>query len=52
MLAFGFVALFAISLLAYRNAPPISGQKKNANSTATFITDDIRSGQALFCVTA
>jgi len=51
-LVFGFAALLAITLLAYRNAPPIPGQVKDASGTTLFTArlftaSDIRNGQAL-----
>jgi nitric oxide reductase subunit B len=48
VLVFGFAALLAITLLAYRNAPPIPGQVKDSNGTTLFTADDISNGQALF----
>ncbi|OOG58683.1 cbb3-type cytochrome c oxidase subunit I [Polaromonas sp. C04] len=48
VLVLGFAGLLAITLLAYRNAPPIPGQVKDADGTTLFTADDIGNGQALF----
>lgn len=48
VLVFGLVALLVITLLAYRNAPPIPGQVKDASGATVFTADDISNGQALF----
>ncbi len=48
VLVFGLAALLAITLLAYRNAPPIPGQVKDASGAVLFTADDISNGQALF----
>jgi nitric oxide reductase subunit B len=48
VLAVGFTALIAITVLAYRNAPPIPAQVVDAHGASLFSGDDIRAGQAIF----
>ncbi|MFZ3322693.1 MAG: cbb3-type cytochrome c oxidase subunit I [Usitatibacter sp.] len=44
----GFAGLIAITLLAYRNAPPVPSRIVDADGVTVFSGDDIRNGQALF----
>ena len=44
----GFSGLIAITLLAYRNAPPIPAQVVDAEGAAVFSGGDISDGQAVF----
>ena len=44
----GFAGLIAITLLAYRNAPPIPARVVDAQGAALFSGDDISDGQAVF----
>lgn len=44
----GFAVLIAITVLGYRNAPPIPGKVVDAQGTTLFTGDDIRAGQAVF----
>src|SRR5665647_2603327 len=44
----GLAGLITITLLAYRNAPPIPARIVDANGTSLFTGDDISNGQALF----
>jgi nitric oxide reductase subunit B len=44
----GFAVLITITLLAYRNAPPIPAQVVDAQGAALFSGDDIRDGQTVF----
>lgn len=44
----GLAGLIAITLLAYRNAPPIPARIVDASGTSVFTGDDIGNGQALF----
>ncbi len=44
----GFAGLIAITLLAYRNAPPIPARIVDDSGAVLFTGDDIGSGQALF----
>ena len=44
----GLTGLIAITLLAYRNAPPIPARIVDASGTSVFTGDDISNGQALF----
>ncbi|HEU4618982.1 MAG TPA: cbb3-type cytochrome c oxidase subunit I [Gammaproteobacteria bacterium] len=48
VMAVGFAGLLSITVLAYRNAPPIPERVVDASGAALFTRDDIRSGQALF----
>ena len=44
----GFGVLIAITVLAYRNAPPIPGKVVDAQGTTLFTSEDIGNGQAVF----
>ena len=44
----GLAGLITITLLAYRNAPPIPARIVDANGTSLFTGEDISDGQALF----
>ncbi|HWU67790.1 MAG TPA: cbb3-type cytochrome c oxidase subunit I [Stenotrophobium sp.] len=44
----GFALLGAITLLAYRNAPPIPAQVVAADGTVLFTAEDVSEGQAVF----
>src|ERR1039457_1439566 len=44
----GLTGLITITLLAYRNAPPIPARIVDASGTSVFTGDDISNGQALF----
>jgi len=44
----GFSGLITISMLSYRNAPPIPAQVIDAQGTVLFSGDDISEGQAVF----
>src|SRR5574337_889319 len=48
VLVVGFAGLLAITVLAYRNAPPIPGQVVDAQGNTIFTGDDISKGQAVF----
>jgi nitric oxide reductase subunit B len=48
VMVLGFAGLFAITTLAYRNAPPIPAQVLDAHGASAFTGDDIRDGQAIF----
>jgi nitric oxide reductase subunit B len=48
VMVLGFAVLITITLLAYRNAPPIPAQVVDAQGVALFSGDDIRSGQTVF----
>ncbi len=48
VMVLGFAGLFAITTLAYRNAPPIPAQVVDAQGNPLFSGDDIRDGQAVF----
>jgi len=48
VMALGFAGLIAITLLAYRNAPPIPTQVTNPAGSLQFSGDDIAEGQAVF----
>lgn len=48
VMVFGFAVLITITLLAYRNAPPIPAQVVDAQGAALFSGDDIRDGQTVF----
>jgi nitric oxide reductase subunit B len=48
VLAVGFTGLIAITLLAYRHAPPIPAKVVDEAGTTVFTGDDIRDGQAVF----
>ena len=48
VMAIGFTGLIAITLLAYRNAPPIPAQVVDAKGVTLFTGDDVSEGQAVF----
>ncbi|WEN14982.1 cbb3-type cytochrome c oxidase subunit I [Rhodanobacter sp. AS-Z3] len=48
VLVVGFVGLLGITMLAYRNAPPIPGQVVDAQGNTVFSGDDVSKGQAIF----
>lgn len=48
VMVLGFAGLFAITTLAYRNAPPIPARVVDAQGNPLFSGDDIRDGQAVF----
>ena len=48
VLAVGFAGLIAITLLAYRHAPPIPAKVVDEAGVTVFTGDDIRDGQAVF----
>lgn len=48
VMVLGFTGLITITLLAYRNAPPIPEQVVDAQGTTLFSGDDIRAGQTIF----
>ena len=48
VMVIGFTGLIAITLLAYRNAPPIPAQVVDAQGAPLFTGDDISDGQAVF----
>ncbi|ADJ27385.1 nitric-oxide reductase large subunit [Nitrosococcus watsonii] len=48
VLVLGLAALLAITVLAYRNAPPIPEQVVDASGAIVFTGDDIRAGQGVF----
>ena len=48
VMAVGLTGLITITLLAYRNAPPIPARIVDASGTSLFTGEDISNGQALF----
>jgi nitric oxide reductase subunit B len=48
VMAVGFTGLIAITLLAYRNAPPIPARVVDAQGVTLFTGDDVSEGQAIF----
>jgi len=48
VMALGFAGLIAITLLAYRNAPPIPTLVTDTAGAPQFSGDDIAAGQAVF----
>ncbi len=48
VLAVGFTGLAAITLLAYRNAPPVPEQVVDDRGAIVYTGDDVRDGQAIF----
>ncbi|MEP7153991.1 MAG: nitric-oxide reductase large subunit, partial [Nitrospira sp.] len=48
VMVLGFSGLITITMLAYRNAPPIPERIVDAQGTTVFSGDDIRDGQAVF----
>ena len=48
VMVLGFAGLIAITMLAYRNAPPIPAQVVDAQGVTLFSGDDISDGQTVF----
>lgn len=48
VMVFGFAVLIAITVLGYRNAPPVPGKVVDAQGATLFTGDDIRAGQGVF----
>lgn len=48
VMVLGFAGLMAITLFAYRNAPPVPELVQNAQGGTVFTGDDVREGQAVF----
>jgi nitric oxide reductase subunit B len=48
VMSLGFAGLITVTMLSYRNAPPIPAQVVDAQGAAVFSGDDISSGQAVF----
>jgi nitric oxide reductase subunit B len=48
VMAIGFAGLIAVTMLSYRNAPPIPNHVVDVQGVPLFTGDDIRSGQAVF----
>ena len=48
VMVIGFSGLITISMLSYRNAPPIPAQVVDAQGAALFSADDVGEGQAVF----
>lgn len=48
VMVLGFAGLITITMLAYRNAPPIPAQVVDAQGVTLFSGDDIRDGQTVF----
>ncbi len=48
VMVIGFGVLIAITVLAYRNAPPIPGKIVDSQGTTLFTGEDIGNGQAVF----
>ena len=48
VMVLGFAGLITITMLAYRNAPPIPARVVDAQGVALFTGDDVRDGQAVF----
>ena len=48
VMLFGFAGLITITLLAYRNAPPVPEQVLGATGNTVFTGDDVREGQTVF----
>ncbi|MGH8738073.1 MAG: nitric-oxide reductase large subunit [Burkholderiales bacterium] len=48
VMVFGLAILIAITVLGYRNAPPIPGKTVDAQGQTLFTGDDIRAGQGVF----
>lgn len=48
VMVLGFAGLLAITVLAYRNAPPIPGKVVDPSGVVLFTGDDISNGQATF----
>ncbi|HEX7348163.1 MAG TPA: cbb3-type cytochrome c oxidase subunit I [Rhodanobacteraceae bacterium] len=48
VMVFGFTLLIAITVLGYKNAPPVPGNVVGADGTTLFTGTDIRAGQGVF----
>lgn len=48
VMVMGFTGLIAVTMLSYRNAPPIPAQVIDEQGAAVFRGDEIRAGQAVF----
>jgi nitric oxide reductase subunit B len=48
VMVFGFAVLIAITVMGYRNAPPIPGKVVDPQGTPLFTGADIRAGQGVF----
>lgn len=48
VMVLGFAGLMAITLFAYRNAPPVPELVQNAQGETVFTGDDVREGQTVF----
>jgi nitric oxide reductase subunit B len=48
VMVLGFAGLLTITMLSYRNAPPIPDTVIDASGETLFTGDQIRSGQAIF----
>lgn len=48
VMVLGFAGLITITMLTYRNAPPIPAHVVDAQGAAVFSGDDISDGQAVF----
>jgi nitric oxide reductase subunit B len=48
VMVLGFAGLIMITMLAYRNAPPIPAEVVDAQGVTLFSGDDVRDGQAVF----
>ena len=48
VMVFGFAGLITITMLAYRNAPPIPAQVVDAQGVTVFSGGDVRDGQTVF----
>jgi nitric oxide reductase subunit B len=48
VMVLGFAGLIMITILAYRNAPPVPAQVVDAQGVTLFSGDDVRDGQAVF----
>ena len=48
VMAIGFSGILAITMLAYRNAPPIPAHVVDADGTAVFTAEDVGDGQSVF----
>src|SRR5262245_43002506 len=48
VMALGFGGLILLSVMAYRNAPPIPARAVAANGEPVFTADDVSAGQTVF----
>ena len=48
VMVFGFSGLIVITLLAYRNAPPVPERVVDAQGVTVFTGEDVREGQTVF----